>query len=160
MPIRLNRFVLLLCSVVLASACGGTPQQTATPSTDPAPVNDLRSRYQAAYNAGDAAAVTALYTDDATSMPDHHAPVDGKAAIQEHLQQIFAQYTPSLTITPADTEISGEIAHEHGTYSMTLTPKGGGNAITENGKYLVVLKRQADGSWKIHHDIDNAGSAH
>jgi uncharacterized protein (TIGR02246 family) len=120
----------------------------------------VRSRYQAAYNAGDAAAVAALYTDDAISMPDHHAALEGKAAIQQYLQEMFAQYTHSLNVTPGDTEITGDLAHEHGTFSLTVTPKAGGNAMTENGKYLVVLKRQADGSWLIHHDIENAGNPH
>jgi ketosteroid isomerase-like protein len=50
----------------------------------------------------------------------------------------------------------GDIAHEHGTFSVTVTPKAGGNAMTNTGKYLVILKRGSDGTWLIHHDIDNA----
>src|SRR5688572_4757278 len=156
---------LLLCSVAFVTACGDTtPEQTTAPATatpaDPAPINNLRSQYLTAFNAGDAAAVAALYADDATSMPDHHPAIDGKAAIQDYLQGMFAQHTASITITPSDTEITGDIAHEHGTFSMTVTPKAGGSAMTENGKYLVVFKRQADGSWKIHHDVDNAAGPH
>jgi ketosteroid isomerase-like protein len=39
---------------------------------------------------------------------------------------------------------------------VTVTPKAGGNAMTENGKYLVILKRQGDGPWLIHHEIGNS----
>ena len=152
--------ILLLCTMLLAAACGTTPapQPAATAAPDPAPINDLRSRFEAAYNAGDAAAVTALYTDDAVSLPDRHAAVQGKAALQQYFQEVFAQYNAKLTLMSPDLEITDDIAHETGAYSMTVTPKAGGNAMTITGKYLIVLKRQADGSWKVHHDIDNTDS--
>ena len=159
MSFKFSISALLLCTVLLATACGTTPPaQTTMAPADPAPINDLRTRFAAAYNAGDAAGVADLYAEDAVSMPDHHAAVVGKAAIQQYLQELFAQYTANLTITPVDTEISGDLAHEHGTFAMTVTPKAGGNAMTDNGNYLVILKRQADGSWKIHHDMDNSSN--
>jgi uncharacterized protein (TIGR02246 family) len=161
MSVKPILLTLLLCAMTLTTACGGaTTQQTATAPADPAPINNVRAQFQTAFNAGDAAAIAALYTDDAISLPDHHAALEGKAAIQQYLQGMFAQYTPNISITPGDTEITGDIAHEHGTYSLTMTPKAGGNAMSENGKYLIVLKRQADGSWKVHHDMDNAAAMH
>jgi uncharacterized protein (TIGR02246 family) len=158
MVFKLRSSGLLLCAVMFVTACGTTPPAETMAPADPAPINDLRARFAAAYSAGDAAGVAELYTDDAVSMPDHHTAIVGKAAIQQYLQGIFAQYTANLTITPGDTEITGDLAHEHGTFSTTVTPKAGGNAMTDNGNYLVVLKRQADGSWKIHHDIDNSSN--
>jgi uncharacterized protein (TIGR02246 family) len=158
-------FAFLLCAIVFAAACGGaTPQPAASPAADPAAdtaaIGEVRSQFQTAYNAGDATALAALFADDAVSMPDHHASVEGKAAIQQHLSEIFTEYTGNISITPGDTEVSGDMAHEPGTYTLTLTPKGQGNPVMENGKYLVVLKRQGDGSWKIHHDMDNAQTGH
>jgi uncharacterized protein (TIGR02246 family) len=146
-----------IVGAVLAVACGGaTQEQAASAPADPAPINELRAKYQAAYNAGDAAAVAALFTDDAISLPDHHAAVQGKAAIQQYLQEIFTQYAATMTIAPVDTEISGNLAHEHGTFTITVTPKAGGDTVTDDGKYVVILKRGVDGVWKIHHDIDNS----
>jgi uncharacterized protein (TIGR02246 family) len=144
-------------AAVLAAACGGGVQeQTAAATPDPRPINELRAKFQEAYNAGDAAAVAALYTDDAVSLPDHHPAAQGKPAIQQYLQETFAQYAATMAITPADTEISGNLAHEHGTYTIKVTPKAGGETVTDDGKYVVILKRGADGAWKIHHDIDNS----
>ena len=159
MSFKFSISALLLCAVMFLTACGATPpQQTTMAPADPAPINDLRARFATAYNAGDATAVAELYTDDAVVMPDHHAAIQGKAAIQQYLQGLFAQSTANLAITPGDTEITGDLAHEHGTFSMTVTPKAGGNAMTDNGNYLVILRRQADGSWKIHHDMDNSSN--
>jgi uncharacterized protein (TIGR02246 family) len=158
------RFTMwLMVAALLATACGGTTQEepAATAPPDPAPINELRNQYMTAYNAGDAAGVAALFTDDAVSMPDHHTAISGKAAIQQFMQEMFTQYTANLTVTPGDTEISGDIAHEHGTFTGTITPKtGGGAPMMQSGNYLVVLKRQPDGSWRIHHDIDNSSAPH
>lgn len=63
-----------------------------------------------------------------------------------------------MAVTPLDTQIVGDLAHEHGTFTVTATPKAGGDATTDNGKYLIVLRRGADGVWKIHHDADNSDS--
>jgi len=50
----------------------------------------------------------------------------------------------------------GDMAHEHGTYTATATPKAGGEPTTDNGKYLVIFERGADGTWRLVHDIDNS----
>jgi uncharacterized protein (TIGR02246 family) len=129
--------------------------QTAAPADTPS-INDLRSGYQAAFNAGDAAALAALFTDNAVSLPDHRAPIEGRAAIQQDFQNQFAQVSGNIQIMPVDTEINGETAYERGTYSMTVTPKAAGSApMTEDGKYIVILKKQPNGSWLIQNDINN-----
>lgn len=143
----------VLSAIVLAAACGGS-SQVATPG-DTAPIDDVRNRFVAAYNAGDAAGIAALYADDAISMPDHHTALEGKAAIESYMRDMFAQYQTNMTLTPGETEVVGDIAHEHGTFSVTVTPKAGGAAMSDTGKYFVILKRGSDGTWLVHHDIDN-----
>ncbi len=149
---------LLLCAAVLA-ACGGTaqaPQTGAAAPADTSSINGLRSGYQTALNAGDAAALAALFTDNAVSLPDHHAAIEGRAAIQQDFQGQFAQMSMNIQIMPVDMEINGETAYERGTYSMTVTPKAAGSApMMENGKYIVILKKQPNGSWLIQNDINN-----
>ena len=155
MVLRL-RVLPLLFSIVIGTACTSSTPQTTT--TDTAPIDDIRNRYVAAYNAGDAAGAAALFAEDAVSMPDHAPALMGRAAIENSMKQMFAQNTVNLTVTPGETEITGDIAHEHGTFSITVTPKAGGNAMSETGKYLVVLKRGSDGTWLVHHDIDNTNA--
>jgi uncharacterized protein (TIGR02246 family) len=154
---KLSFCCLLLCSMVLA-ACGGTAQapQTATTSADTTSINDVRSKYQAAFNSGDAAGMAALFADNAVSLPDHHVALEGRAAIQQDFQDQFAQVTGNMQIMPVDTEINGETAYERGTYTMTITPKAtGGAPMKETGKYIVILKKQPNGSWLLQNDINN-----
>lgn len=50
---------------------------------------------------------------------------------------------------------SWDLAYSVGTYRVTLTPrKAGAKPLpTDEGKFLEVLKKQADGSWKIVYDM-------
>lgn len=155
MRMRIDPRVSFL-GVVLMAACTQAPAAPPAPETDIAPINDLRSQFQAAFNAGDAGALSALYADDAVMQPDHHAAVVGRAAIAQYYQDLFGQMTFNLAITPGETERMGGMAHEHGTYTMTATPKSGGNAMSDQGNYLVIFEQGADGSWKAVHDIDNS----
>jgi uncharacterized protein (TIGR02246 family) len=140
-----------------AGACSSALQSPAA-STDSAPINEIRTKFQAAYNAGDAAAVAALYADDGVTQPDHAPAVSGKANIEKAMQEAFSQAAMNIAITPTDTEVNGDVAHEHGTFTTTVTPKAGGAPMTSEGKYLVIIERQADGTWKIVHDIDNSST--
>jgi len=49
----------------------------------------------------------------------------------------------------------GNLAYERGVSTVTIQPEGG-QEVTVRGKYLVALKRQADGSWKVAVDIWNS----
>ena len=59
------------------------------------------------------------------------------------------------TLHTADLEEHGDTAIEVGSYTLDIQPEGG-NLITDIGKYVVVFKRQADGSWKLATDIFNS----
>jgi uncharacterized protein (TIGR02246 family) len=155
-----------IISIVLAltlalAACQPAPQQEAAPAPPTqaevaAAINEVRGAYNTALNAGDAAAVAALFTDDAVSMPPNAPAAMGKEAIQANLQSRFEQATFEVTITQAEAVGMGEWAYGRGTYTAKITPKAGGAAIEDNGKYLNVLAHQPDGSWKIARHIWNS----
>jgi len=149
----------LLPFVLVLAACGGPmPEESAAPPppADPAEIDALRAAFAAAYAAGNAATIASMYAEDAVYLPDHQPAIAGRAAIQQHFEQVFSVYSTALEIMPADTEITGDVAHEHGTFSVTLTPKAGGDAMTETGKYLVLFERGPDGMWRLHHDMENS----
>jgi ketosteroid isomerase-like protein len=61
-----------------------------------------------------------------------------------------------MDITNEEVQVSGDLAFARGTYAATVTPKAGGEETFIDGKYMTILKRQTDGSWKIHRDIFNS----
>ena len=62
-----------------------------------------------------------------------------------------------LKITVEDVKVNGDTAYENGKYSIKIQPEGQ-EGVMDNGKYLVVWKRQDDGDWKIHSDIWNSSA--
>jgi len=107
-------------------------------------------------NAGDAAAVGNLYTADGVSQHNHAETLTGRDAIVASQEAMFSQFTVKAEITPDETMTLGNVGFDRGTYRMTMTSKAGGNAITDEGRYIVLLRKEADGAWKVSIDIDNS----
>jgi len=110
--------------------------------------------YRRAVLAGDAKAVAATYTDDATELGPCGPPVKGRAAIEEHYRRMFDNMkVTSFTFSHLDATVEGNVAYDAGTYSETAGPADT-PGMTLTGKYLVVFKR-AQGGWKAAHVIYN-----
>ena len=154
----MNSFRVLLTVLLTSVLVGCTPTSQNTGSTssdDPAVVNNVRNEFMSAFNAGDAAKVASLYAADAVIMPTHQPVITGRDAIENYNKTFFEMFTVTVNISPVETKVFGDRALDRGTYTMQLTPKAGGSPMMDEGKYLVLLQRQADGSWKLTHDIDN-----
>lgn len=121
--------------------------------TDPA-LTKLAKEWESAFNAKDAAKVAALYTEDAQLNPPNEAIVVGRKNIQAWMQGGMDAGFTNFVLTPTESAISGAIAYEAGTYSVTVAPKGA-KPMTDKGKYVVVLK-QVGGKWLLAHDIFNS----
>src|SRR6266496_4701730 len=139
---------------LLLAACSPPQRSDAEPVT--AAVNAISTRYSSALNAGDLDSWLSLWTDDGIQLPPGEPPVVGKDQIRARNQGLLDKFTVNLSSTSAEVGVAGDWAFDRGAYTATLTPKGGGRTIPIDGKYLTILKRQPDGSWKIHRDIFNS----
>jgi uncharacterized protein (TIGR02246 family) len=147
--------ILAGCTKPAENAAGGDNAAAG----DPAVVAQVRDAWAAAWKAGNAAQLAALYEENATDMTNHMPTSAGRAAIEAAFVNQFAQVTPSdITLIAEQTEVNGDFAYDRGTFSFTMTPKAGGAPMVENGRYLVVLKRQADNSWKLVEVMGNSAT--
>ena len=69
---------------------------------------------------------------------------------------VLDRFKFEIGITNEEVHTAGDLAFARGTYKATLTPKQGSGRIPIDGKYMTILVRQPDGSWKIHRDIFNS----
>jgi len=53
-------------------------------------------------------------------------------------------------------EVSGDLGYFWSSYTLTVTPKAGGDQINNEGKSIFIIRRQDDNSWKIARLIDNS----
>ena len=107
-----------------------------------------------AFNSGDAAAVGGMYASDARLFPPNTQRIDGSQAIQGFWQSLINAGVKVVRLETVQVESSGDIAYEVGNYTLTI-PQADKEAITAEGKYVVVWKRQ-DRSWKLTADIWNS----
>ena len=146
--------IALLTSALVACA-PSSPSTATTSQADLDAVNNVRNEFMSAFNMGDAAKVASQYATDAVVMPTHQPVITGRDAIENYNKTFFEMFTATITVSPVETKVFGDRALDRGTYTIQLTPKAGGSPMMDEGKYLVLLQRQADGSWKLTHDIDN-----
>ena len=106
--------------------------------------------WEKAYNAGDAAAVTALYTKDAKVMAPGAEAASGTKAIQALFEAAVAQGAKN-TLTQEDVVGFGEYALETGKYVATSAD----GKHLDHGSFMTLLKK-VDGGWKIHRDTWNS----
>ena len=88
-------------------------------------------------------------------MPPDNPVVIGKENIKAGLQSSFDVFNWKMTIDGEEVQAAGDWAFARGNYTYTLTPKEEGKTIKGNGKYLSILAKQADGSWKFARDCFN-----
>ena len=162
----MKRFLLLLgvagVFALILLTCGPQAppevEEAATTEADVAAIRALAEQWINAFEAGDVEGMVALYTDDAVRFPPDGPSYSGKAVFEEHLRGVFEESTFEVVWPVEGTEeivVAGNWAYHLSEYTDTATPKEGGETIAEEGKVLVIVERQADGSWKFSREIWN-----
>lgn len=110
----------------------------------------------AAMEKGDSITAASFYDDSAMIMAPGEDAAVGSAGILREFGAFAAFNITNMKLVGRDIIASGDLATETGHYEWTLTPKkGGGKPVTDVGKYVVVWRKQADGSYKLLRDIWN-----
>ncbi len=119
-------------------------------------IEQATAKYVDAVTRGDSAGFVANYADDAVSMepgvPVYHGRGALGASFAKRQQEVKVS---DMKASTASVDVAGDYAIETGSYELTFTPKGG-KPMHDKGKYLMVWKKQTDGSWKIYRDINNS----
>lgn len=120
-------------------------------SIDKTLIQKLEQKDIAASKTNDVDALVALWTDDGVLLQPGIAPVVGKEAIRELLeqqQQAARVETVSYEENWKDVRISGAYAFEWGQIGASLKLEGG-NVVRRSVNAIRVLAKQRDGSWRV-----------
>ena len=150
------RALALAASAFLLAAAPSPAQQQQQQEQRraPAEIAEAHRRLEQAFNRGDAAAVAALYTEDATLLPPGADILTGRRAAQARWQAAYDTGARNLSLDPVSVETyGGDAAREIGRFALEAPGQGGETARVE-GKYVVVWKRTAEG-WRLDTDIWN-----
>jgi uncharacterized protein (TIGR02246 family) len=110
-------------------------------------IKDLDNAWKKAAMAGDVEGLVKLYAPTAiTYMPDEMR-AKGTDEIRASFQKFLGASTVTeMTLTQDFESSSGNLAASSGTFSMTVTPKGGGAAQTMQGRYSSIAVKKG-GKW-------------
>jgi len=152
---NLRRLVILMVAVAALVACARLGSPTADTAADKSAIDAVEAAWYKGYNAGDGAAVTAVYAEDAVLNVPGLPALRGKASIGDFYAKdapAFVSAGHSESDGPiSEVGVSGDLAWRWGTYQVV--DKSG--ATVDTGKYITVFQRK-DGKWMILRDIWNS----
>ncbi len=149
-PITTACFIWTACQV-------STENKLSTDSTkDIATITEISAERAKAFNEGNAAGIAVHFTEDASLMAPDSPVKKGREAVREYYQSLFDVYNTELESGYEEVKVEGNLAYGRGFAKVWVTPKAGGERTYSESKYLNILERQEDGSWKTTHDIWNS----
>jgi ketosteroid isomerase-like protein len=157
------RFLLAFVALAISFAVPTFAQQKDT--VDPQIIEQLVAigkKYAEAVNNNDAAAVAALYTEDAVYVADT-GPIYGREAIQKHWADAFQKMHFSNLFNKRDTYFphaigtDGNVMWGNGEWGTTVQGKDWG-PIQVAGYWSNIYRRKGD-TWKILMDTSNVTPA-
>ncbi|MBV9251692.1 MAG: DUF4440 domain-containing protein [Acetobacteraceae bacterium] len=117
---------------------------------------NLGQQWKKAYDARDAAALTALYAKDAVLLPqgvDH--PLSGEAAIRDYYDDEVKHPVSNFIIKTTQGKMTGpDVGYGAGTWSADVPGQNGGPSMHVMGTFLSVVAREG-ADWKLRADTWN-----
>jgi ketosteroid isomerase-like protein len=117
-------------------------------------IREQTTMFSDAVNAKDFAKASSQYADDAIFLVAYSPAVSGKANIQKWMEAFPT--INSFKATSEEIEGHGDLAYNRGTYEMSVTMPGASAPTQDRGKWIEIVRKQADGSWKVVRDIFNS----
>lgn len=153
----MNRFagfatLVLVGITVVLGGCSAKPHAAAAApaqqKADEAAVRRVLADTEQRINKGDLGFVDVFAKDAviiAPSMPD----IVGFDAIRAMYSDLLKHDSMTVHFSTEEVAVSGDMAYEHGTYTLKISDKAGGKVLQNvKNKHVHILKRQPDGSWK------------
>jgi uncharacterized protein (TIGR02246 family) len=151
-----SRSLVVLTALVLC-ACAARQSSTSEPRGADAVrayIEQAAVRFSDAFNRGDVAALGAMYDTAAVVLAPNAPPMRGRQNIEALWAGARQQGFKTLNLVVNSVEVIGNHAIELGSYTLVIQPAGQGETM-DRGKYMVVWRRQRDGSWKLYRDVFN-----
>lgn len=96
----------------------------------------------------DVDALVAMYDEEAKMLAPGAPLIEGRAGVREALEGLFAEGAQTLEFETSDVYESDALVVEIGLSTLVIQPEGA-DAVRDVSKYVVVYRRQADGTLKL-----------
>ncbi|MCK4941914.1 nuclear transport factor 2 family protein [candidate division WOR-3 bacterium] len=155
---QLGRFVLVvwiflgfIVIILGITQCG----RESTREEDMVQIKKFLETAGEAVNQGDVEAEVSRFTEDGIYMWPGAPAIEGQEALREWFERRFAKVEAHIDSRTEEIVVCGDWAFERGTSVVNIRQKDSNHFETVRGKYINILRRQPDGSWKIARRIRN-----
>ena len=147
MKVKTNFAQLTAIAVFLFVVMIGCTEKTE--SHEPATAEELSQMnkdFGKAINNKDAETASLLYAENASIMPPNEQIVTGRENIKKYWQAFIDAGVSDLSVATISTGSDGDLGYETGRFRLSIPGKDG-KMTEEKGKYIEILKRDANGKW-------------
>ena len=118
-----------------------------------AAIDKGNAQWSEGWKKGDANLVADVFEKDGIQLSPSGKIIKGKQHILDRQKTAMAGVDPGVIVTVTTTKIwlDGNTAYESGKYKYEYTEKG--KPAKDEGYYVTIWKRQANGSWKLSMDM-------
>jgi uncharacterized protein (TIGR02246 family) len=123
-------------------------------------IEAFNKRYVELHEKMDTPGILALWAEDGVDLMPGDAPMIGRKRISAWVENILAKM-PGYKVMKQEMEfhdvhVCGDWASEWATEHQVVQPPEGKPVIESNGKMALVLRREANGEWKVQQEMWNA----
>ncbi len=153
---RLSAAVALAVGSLVLASCNSTPAPKDTRAADEAAIRAASKSWSDAAQAKDVDKAVSFYATDGIQLTDKGPLVGDAATLHAGWQKMLALPGPGLSLHTTNVAVakSGDVAYEYGSYDFAVADSAG-KITDQKGKYVVIWKKQTDGTWKAAVDINN-----
>jgi len=145
--------ISVLAITLCVPAFAGSSQHDTT-EADSAAIHALVKNWSEAAQAKDLESFVSVYAEDGVVMLEGAPDLRGLEAIRAGIGGMMQDpnFNLSFEIENVVVAASGDLAYETGTYGLSLSDPEG-KAVSQQGHYVVVWRKQPDGHWKVALDV-------
>ena len=152
-------FILMLLMVTAGSSVWAGGRQEKAEEEARQEIAAIWENYCESVEQNDSATFISLHEMDAYKMPPQEPMFlirDAAPNMQAAWDEDAEMWDNEMSIDWDEIIIHDDVAWSMGNYEIISTPKNGGAPAAFKGKFLTILRKQDDGSWKIYRDCFNS----
>jgi ketosteroid isomerase-like protein len=163
----MKKAALLLCFIIMLCIAFGCRNQAKdleevgipifNVEADKEAIKVLVDHFFASHETGDLEGLMAIFSDDAIFMPDDAETIN-KIVARERFAPYLELFHLKVNYSIDEIEVSGDLGFVRCSYLVNAVPKAEGERMSHNGKFIFVLKRQSDNTWRSSHFIWNSNN--
>ncbi len=127
-------------------------------NTDEEAIRQLIERWIAATRDGDVDAVLQLMAPDVIFLVGGQPPMQGREAFEKNLRTVLTDNAIESVSKIDEIVVSGDMAYCRTSLSVTVISKHGKPPLQRTGHTLSILRKGADGKWKLTRDANMLAS--